>query len=321
MGSYEPSESIRGLPADLAAAVLVTGLVNVAVFVPAIRETPVRVPVGLAFVLFVPGYVVVAALFPNRERVVDGVDRLSLSVVASVIVVSTVGLAMNVTPWGIRLGPTLIAVSLVTVAITAVAVRRRRAVPPADRLRVPYREWLRRRTAALRPSGVTDLALTLSLAVAVVIAVGAVGFAIADHHAGYGPELNEEDGFSAISLLDSDGDLLTDESETPVLEPGTTESVLVGIDNHESEPRSYTVVALEQELDDGTVADQRELDRFDVAVDDGETETYEQDLEPTTDADARFVWLLYPDEVPAEPSADSAEAHVSLAVSGEETDA
>ncbi|TYL38943.1 hypothetical protein CV102_10590 [Natronococcus pandeyae] len=322
MGSHEPSESIRGLPADLAGAVLITGLVNVAVFAPVIRETPLRVLFGLAFVLFVPGYVVVAALFPEREGSgVDGVDRLSLSVVASVIVVPVVGLVMNVTPWGIRLGPTLAAVSLVTLALIVVAARRRRAVPPAERFRVPYRERIRQGTTAVRPNGIGDLALTLSLAVAVVLAVGAVGFAIADHHAGYGPDLGEDDGFSAISLVDSDGDLVTNESEIAELEPGTAESVFVGIDNHEDEPRSYTVVALEQELDDeGTVADERELERFDLAVDDGETETYEHELEPTTEEDVQFVWLLYPEEVPEEPSTDSAEAHVSLTVSDEETD-
>ncbi|WP_306058645.1 DUF1616 domain-containing protein [Natronococcus wangiae] len=322
MGSHGSSGSMREVPADLAAAVLVTGLVDVAAFAPVIRETPVRVPVGLAFLLFVPGYVVVAALFPDRDRVVDGVDRLSLAVVASVIVVPAVGLTMNLTPWGIRLGPTLAAVSLVTLTVTLVAVRRRRAVPPADRFRVPYREWMRRGASAVRPTGVADLALTLSLAVAVVLAAGIVGFAIADDYAGYGPDLGEDDGFSAISLLDSDGDLATSESEAAALEPGTAGSVVVGIDNHEAEPRSYTVVALEQELaDDGTVAGERELDRFDVDVDDGERGTYEHELEPTTEGDVRFVWLLYPNEVPAEPSTDSAEAHVTLTVGDEETDA
>ncbi len=56
---------VRALPADLAATVLLVGATNVVVFAPVIRDTPLRVPVGLAFVLFVPGYAFVAALFPE----------------------------------------------------------------------------------------------------------------------------------------------------------------------------------------------------------------------------------------------------------------
>jgi uncharacterized membrane protein len=320
MGSNEPSGSSRRLPADLAAALLATGLVNIAVFAPVVSETPARVPLGIAFLLFVPGYVVVAALFPTRSDI-DGVDRVSLSVVASVIAVPTVGLVMNLTPWGIRLGPMLVAVSLLVVGLTALATRRRLAVPPAERFRASNGEWLRRGGAAVRPDGIVDLALTLSLAVAVLFAVGVVGFAIADSHAGYGPDLgDDEETMAALSLLDSDGDLLTDESPDATLESGATASVFVGVDNHGNEPRSYTIVALEQELtDDNAVADERELERLEVSVDDGERETVEHELEPTAD-DGRIVWLLYPEEVPEEPSTDSADAHVSLTVSDEETD-
>ncbi|AGB39265.1 DUF1616 domain-containing protein [Natronococcus occultus] len=314
MGSNGESEPGWRLPADLAAALALTALVNVAAFAPVVRETPVRIPLGLAVLLFVPGYVVVAALFPGR-RDVDAIDRLSLSVVASAVVVPAVGLVLNATPWGIRLGPMLVGVSLVIVVGCVLGTRRRLAVRPDERFRVPYREWTRQKVAVVRPNGGTDLALTLSLAVAVIVAVGAAGFAVADHH-GYGPE-NGEDDAAAISLLDSDGDLLAESEAT--LEPGSAGSVFVGVDNYGGEPRSYIVLALERELaDDGTVTDERELERFDVTVDDGERGTVEHELEPTAGGDVQFVWLLYPDAVPEEPSTDSADAYASLMVSGEE---
>ena len=321
MGSNSSNSSIgavRRLPADLAVALAVTALVNIAAFAPVLRETPARVPLGLAFLLLVPGYVVVSALFPRRNDV-DGVDRLSLSVVSSAIVVPAVGLTLNATPWGIRLGPMLVGVSLLTVAATALATRRRLAVQPDERFRIPHREWRRRGAVAVRPNGARDLALTLSLAVAVVVTVGAVGFAVADHH-GYGPAIGEDDdGSAAISLLDSDGELLTDGAE---LEPGTPESVAIGVDNHADEERTYTVVALEQELEDGAIEDERELERVDVAVGGGESEVLEHDLEATGASD-RVVWLLYSAEtsIPPEISPDSADVYVSLTVSDEETDA
>lgn len=60
-------QRVRTLPADLAAAVIVVGLTNIAVFAPIIRETPLRVGVGLAFVLFVPGYALIAALLQRAS--------------------------------------------------------------------------------------------------------------------------------------------------------------------------------------------------------------------------------------------------------------
>ncbi|NKE35501.1 DUF1616 domain-containing protein [Natronococcus sp. JC468] len=311
MGSNGESGPGWRLPADLAAALALTALVNVAAFAPAVRETPARVPLGLAFLLLVPGYVVVAALFPRRGDV-DGVDRLSLSVVASAIAVPAVGLALNATPWGIRLEPMLVGTSLFTVAGCILAARRRLAVRPDERFRIPSRERARRGVAAVRPNGAVDLALTLSLAVAVAVAVGAVGFAVADHY-GYGP-VGEDDGAAAISLLDDDGDLLTNDSS---LEPGST--VAIGVDNGADEDRTFAVVAIGRTLeDDGSVAEERELERFDVAVGGGETEIVERDLGATGETD-RVVWLLYSGTVPPDPSPDSADAYVSLSMEADGT--
>jgi len=56
---------VRNLPADLAAVVGLTLVTLVVVFVPVINGTPLRVAFGLGFVLFLPGYVFIAALFPE----------------------------------------------------------------------------------------------------------------------------------------------------------------------------------------------------------------------------------------------------------------
>ncbi|TKX87534.1 DUF1616 domain-containing protein [Halorubrum sp. SS5] len=56
---------VRRLPADLAATTLLTLLTLLTVFVPVINETPLRVLFGLGFVLFLPGYAFIAALFPE----------------------------------------------------------------------------------------------------------------------------------------------------------------------------------------------------------------------------------------------------------------
>jgi hypothetical protein len=65
---------LRELPADLAAVVLGVLLTLGAVFLPVISDTPLRIAVGLAFVLFLSGYAFIAALFPEAGDPPDAGD-------------------------------------------------------------------------------------------------------------------------------------------------------------------------------------------------------------------------------------------------------
>lgn len=323
---------VRWLPLDLAAVVVMTALVGVTVFTPVIQATPIRVPVGIIFVLFVPGYALVSALFPERYRSatntdesnrtrwlgngseIDGVDRLSLSVVVSVVLVSSIGVAMNYTPWGIQLGPVLAAVSAVTLVATYIAVRRRHALPRSVAFSVPVGRWAATvREAIRRPDTRADVVLNGLLLIAVGIALVSVGFAVV------GPGFSDDaatdaDGYSSLSLLDDDGDLLASESAA-IDETDNVSDVAVGIENNEHRTVTYTLVALEQQLDDeGDVTDQRELERFEAEVDHGDVAVIDQELEPSDADNTQVIWLLYPTSVPDEPSANTAEAHVTLSL-------
>ena len=338
----------RWLPPDLAAVVVATLLVVVAAFAPVIRETPLRVPVGIVFVLFVPGYALIAALFPERNRVaiadadggdaddsitgghtrilgagtdIDGVDRLSLSVLASVILVSAVGVGIHYTPWPIQAGPVVAVVAVVTLLLAWIATRRRRALAPSVAFTVPVQRWRSTvRRAVRRPDSRADIVLTGLLVLAVGIALASVGFAAVGP--GFGGA-DKADGHSAL-LLEHDGDLLTNESA--VLEADNATTVTVGVENNEGRAVDYTVVAVAQQLEgDGesvSIANETELDRRGAEVDDGETQRLEYELESAavTDAandDTRVVWLLYSDEVPDDASTETAEAYVTLSLSDE----
>jgi hypothetical protein len=78
---------------------------------------------GSVFVLFIPGYVTVEALFP-RSRQLNGVERFALSVGVSLVLVMLVGLLLNYTPWGIRLTPAVASLTICTVSLSLVAVGR-----------------------------------------------------------------------------------------------------------------------------------------------------------------------------------------------------
>ena len=117
-------------PADLAVAVGWTLLTLLAVYLPVVSETPLRVLFGLPLILFVPGYVLIAALFP-RDDDLDWLERVALSFGLSIAVVPLIGLVLNYTPWGIRLDPVLAALSLFVIAMAGAATVRRLLLPPA----------------------------------------------------------------------------------------------------------------------------------------------------------------------------------------------
>lgn len=77
---------------------------------------------GLLFVLFLPGYVALQALFPSAE--LDGFDRLALSVAVSVVLDIFSGLALNYTPWRIRLAPILLLLCTLTICLAILALVR-----------------------------------------------------------------------------------------------------------------------------------------------------------------------------------------------------
>ena len=83
---------------------------------------------GAPFMLFIPGYTLVAVLFPARQAI-STVERLALSVGASIVVVSLIGAVLNFTPLGVRLVPVLCSVSGFTLATSAMAWWRRRKLP------------------------------------------------------------------------------------------------------------------------------------------------------------------------------------------------
>lgn len=67
-------QPVRQLPADLAAVVVLTLLTLGSIFIPGINRTPLRVIFGLGFVLFLPGYALIAALFPEKSSEVATED-------------------------------------------------------------------------------------------------------------------------------------------------------------------------------------------------------------------------------------------------------
>jgi len=83
-----------------------------------------RYVVGSLFVLYLPGYSLIEALYPKEDDLVP-LERLALSMGLNLVLVPLVGLVLNYTPWGLRLDPIFTSLALLTAALALVAVVRR----------------------------------------------------------------------------------------------------------------------------------------------------------------------------------------------------
>jgi uncharacterized membrane protein len=83
-----------------------------------------RMALGSLFVLFLPGYSLVEALYPRGEEL-SPLERLALSIGLSLALVPLVGLVLNYTPWGIRLNPIMVSLSLLTLGLLSASAYRK----------------------------------------------------------------------------------------------------------------------------------------------------------------------------------------------------
>src|SRR4030067_597705 len=111
--------------------VVASSLVLTAVILAIPSAKAARIFLGLPFVLFFPGYTLIAALFPRKDDL-DAIERVALSLGLSIAVVPLIGLAPNYSPEGIRLNPILAFVTLFIVLAAGAALIRRRVLPVGE---------------------------------------------------------------------------------------------------------------------------------------------------------------------------------------------
>jgi len=217
---------VVGTIADIAVAVGLTLATTVIVLLAPFVEAA-RIGLGLAFVLFLPGYVLVAALYP-RKNDLDLAERLALSLGLSIAVVPLIGLGLNYSPWGIRLSPILAFVTLFIVLAAGVATYRRLTLPSdeaiAIRVNLALPKWSRVRMA----NRFLGLVLVLALA-----GLGIGAYFLATSSTG-----SEE--FTQFYVLGPGGRA---EGYPRTVGLGDKFTLTLGVVNHEGEEASYRVQA------------------------------------------------------------------------------
>lgn len=294
---------------DLVLSAAVTVVAAVVLLVPVDEPTLLRAVVGLPLLLFLPGYALAAALFPARkvasrdrttavlqagQRAVSTVERLVISVVASVAVVGAAGIVANAVV-GVTLLPILVLVVAFTLAATAVAY--------VQRLRLPEARQFAPLSSLASPTGPTLPATAtgwflLAAAVLALLVVGASGVAA------LGPG---GDGVTEIYVggVSENGTVEMGSQPTNVTAGESVTHYLV-VEQRQATASNYTLVA---RLADGTNGSGSaiEIGRYDLTVDASGNAV--QAVEISSDAvgeSARVEYFLYEGEAPETPSRQTA---------------
>ncbi len=228
------NKSIK-LPSDLLIIFIWTVLTLIFVITPNLSESLLRTVIGIPMVLFIPGYVLIAALFPGKDEL-EGIERLALSFGLSIAVVPLLGLVLNFT-FGIRLIPVLIMLCLYTVAFLVIAAYRREKLPENERFRMPFHPVYKLlEEEFISPMSKTDRILTGILIFSIALAIGMIFFVITT------PKIGER--FTEFYILGSE---VKTENYPTVLRYNSPATIFIGVVNHEYIPVNYTVrIALDK---------------------------------------------------------------------------
>ncbi|MBN2076572.1 MAG: DUF1616 domain-containing protein [Dehalococcoidales bacterium] len=199
--------------------------VAVLLFIMFIPFSPVRVITGLPLVLFLPGFSLMAVLYPRKSDI-DSIERFSFSIGLSLAFIACLGLVLTTMPNGLQILPFTILTVIFIIAMSGVAWYRRHRLGETETASVTFgiaEKW--------RKQNVGDKILSVLLASAILGAVGVVTYAIA------GPKMMGE--ITEFYLFGKHG-MAADYPQT--LRIGQEGQVTVTVVNQERQPVEYRVL-------------------------------------------------------------------------------
>jgi len=201
------------------------------IYLPVLNVFPVRYVLTIPLMLFIPGYCFIAALFP-KESDISFIERIALSFGFSIALVSLIGLGLNFTPWGIRLDPIVISITVFTLLMILVAYYRRANLPFVERFNVPFHALESRIHQEFLPSGESKITRFLSvlLVIVILIAILTTTYVIVFP--------KEGERYSEFYIL---GNNRTADDYPSFIIAGRNYPMYIGIGNHEYRYINYTI--------------------------------------------------------------------------------
>jgi uncharacterized membrane protein len=209
--------------ADLLLINLTSALLIVAILL--VPDSQLRTILGVPFVLFFPGYTLIAVLFPAKTDL-GGIERLSLSLGLSLAIVPLIGLALNYTPWGIRLTPIVTSLFVLTILLSMTALYRRNKLPIEQKISFTNPVRL--------PKGVAIRKFDKLFLIGIVVAIVLV--ASVTSYIAFAPKTNDQ--FTEFYILGADGKLADYPTNLTLGQSGNVTMCLI---NHEAHNETYKI--------------------------------------------------------------------------------
>lgn len=246
---------------------------------------------ALPLVLFIPGYLLIALLFPATQDL-RGIERMVLSIVFSVAIVPLLVFILNFTPRGIILDSVLTALSLLILLLAMLAVIRRLLLPEEDRFSLFQEVMSVGVLSHSVPGRAERLCLQLLIIVVLLFVVVTVLMMAIPR---------EGEHYTEFYLLGED------QTMTSLSFPATFNDsfpVVIGVKNHEYRPITYTVEVMEvnSTIDPVTnttvIREMSALSAFTLAVQQNQSVHVFDAISPPGSEYNMVQFLLFPGGVP-----------------------
>ncbi|MBA2869068.1 DUF1616 domain-containing protein [Methanococcus maripaludis] len=242
---------------DLIFIVLLSITLNFFIFFS--PENPLRVILGLPFVLFFPGYVFINVLF-KKENNLENIERFALSFGLSIAIVPLIGLLLNYSPYGIRLIPIMISITLFIILFAIIGIYNRKTIKEPwfpqiniEELKNDF-EW--------KTSSKLDKFLTVILIITVLLSIFTLGYVIS------APKQNEK--FTEFYLLGSEGKAYDYPTNVFVNEKN---EIIIGLVNHEGKSVNYSIevwfvnLTYDTKINQTNISNMHLMDEINVTLD------------------------------------------------------
>jgi len=286
---------------------------------------PVRILSGLLLVLLVPGYALIAAIFPRSQPILArspeasstffgrsgpeaddearGLVRLTLSLAASVAVTSLVGVALG-TMAAFSTRSLAVGLAGVTLVCSVVAAVRRAGLPVEDRYVPSIASGVGGVARSIGQGSRFGGAVRLVVITSLLLSMGSAAYAVSVPQQGETPT-------ELYLLTENESGELTADDYPNDLQSNQPQTVHAGVRNYEGHEQRFTVVVtLDRVVASGNssmVIERAEIDRFSRTLEPNQwwRRPYEADT-PLTGSNLRLTHYLYRGEAPAEPNAEGA---------------
>ncbi|NJD51362.1 MAG: DUF1616 domain-containing protein [Candidatus Methanoperedens sp.] len=218
---------------DLVFIPILVILAIIFVLIPFFNQGLLRIIFALPLIFFLPGYLLIAAMFPKRGEL-SSIERFTFSIVFSITIIVFDGFGLNYTRWGFKSDSITLSLSLIIgILFLLTFIQRWRYGKESYSFTISdirsFYHILKNKDPETGPDHTLEKMLIKTMIISILI-VSAMMI--------YAKVTTEPEKFTSLYILGSDGKAENYLTEVSIGEPY---SILVGVENYEYAPVNFTL--------------------------------------------------------------------------------